>query len=274
MVAGVELGPRGALAGVRDEATAAQRFLRHRHAEHRLEHEQRQHAVEPCRTRARSPAAMRGEHRDVQVGEFARRHRADGAAREFVDEVAAARAAEHAAQRRRRPRQRLRDPRARRHRLFLDVRDLGHRARDGEHDVDGQAAAHRRRRVLQHDRHAAAAAATRRKNAVAPAGSAIAFGAITMIAAACCSCAWRATASVVAGSAAVPPTTNATRPCASAATMSDRRVRSAAVSVSYSLATPGYTTPSAPAPIAYRAIARRPASSGDPSGRNGVASTG
>ena len=94
-----------------------------------------------------------------------------------------------------------------------------------------------------------AAAATRWKKALTAAGSVTAFGAMTISAAASCACAFRAIASVVAISGAEPPTTKAARPRASKATRSDRRARSSGVNVSYSLATPGKTTPSAPAPI-------------------------
>jgi hypothetical protein len=94
-----------------------------------------------------------------------------------------------------------------------------------------------------------AAAATRWKKAVTAGASVSVFGAMTINAAARCVCACHAIASVVLSSVAEPPTTSATRPRASFATRSDKRVRSSGVRLSYSLATPGNTTPSTPAPM-------------------------
>ena len=84
-----------------------------------------------------------------------------------------------------------------------------------------------------------AATATRRKKATTSSAATSGFGAITISAAApreraCC-----ATASVVSTSSAEAPTTSATRPCASAATIAVSSARSSGASMSYSLATPG-----------------------------------
>src|SRR3954471_6095588 len=61
MIARVELRSRCALAGMRDDAAAAQRLLRHRHAEHRLEIEQRQRAIEKM-PHLRAIAGAMGAH--------------------------------------------------------------------------------------------------------------------------------------------------------------------------------------------------------------------
>ena len=105
------------------------------------------------RTAAMSPARCARNSARVHLGELDGGHRADRAARELVGDVPPAGAAEDAAQRRGRACAQPADPRARRQRLFLDVRDLRNRVRDVEHDVDGEPASGRRRRILQHDRH-------------------------------------------------------------------------------------------------------------------------
>jgi hypothetical protein len=62
-----------------DHAAALQHFLGHRHPEHRLEIEQRQHPVEPSSHTRGVAGTVRCELLDVQVGELAGGHRPAGA---------------------------------------------------------------------------------------------------------------------------------------------------------------------------------------------------
>ena len=103
-VARVELRARRAHVRRADHAAAPQHFLGHRHPEHRLEIEQRQHPVEQSSHTCGVAGAVQRELAHVQVGELAGGHRAAGAARELVGDVAPARAAEHAQQAGRRER--------------------------------------------------------------------------------------------------------------------------------------------------------------------------
>ena len=92
--------------------------------------------------------------------------------------------------------------------------------------------------------------AIREKNVTTSGAFVNALGAMTMTAAALVARACSISAIVCDGSVADAPTISGTRSRDADATVSTSPRRSSVASVSYSLATPGYTTPSAPASIA------------------------